>query len=200
MKSHRILLVGAWNEAAPRKIQHRPHSLGLGIQNMIVLNTGIRKPVEKPPTAHAGQKLIEPTTSMKPLMKAKSESRKSERFRRECLIMLGDELELTPYYAVSKNVSAGGMYFKSLFELNQGACVQICIDDHSKHRKRVQARVVWCKKLENTKRFQFGVGVEFLRPTEDTGMDIAPSDERQMTSLTTLPPSPSFGRLSRRRP
>lgn len=117
-------------------------------------------------------------------MKAKSESRKSERFSRECLIMLGDELELTPYYAVSKNVSAGGMYFKSLFKLNEGACVQIGIDDYSMHRNRVQARVVWCKKLENTKRFQFGVGVAFLWPIEDIGMDIIPSDDRQMTSLT----------------
>jgi hypothetical protein len=117
-------------------------------------------------------------------MNAKSESRKSERFSRECLIMLGDELELTPYYAVSKNVSAGGMYFKSLFELNRGACVQICMDDYSTHRNRVQARVVWCKRLDNTKRFQFGVGVEFLRPTEDIGRGIIRSDDRQMTSLT----------------
>lgn len=118
-------------------------------------------------------------------MQGNCDSRKSARINRECLIMLGDGHEPTPYYAVSKNVSAGGMYFKSLFELHKGACVHVCIDDYSMHRRRVKARVVWCNKLDNTKRFQFGVGVAFLEPREDVGMDIIASDERHVTAPTT---------------
>jgi hypothetical protein len=37
------------------------------------------------------------------------------------------------------------------------------IDDFTLSRYQVPAKVVWCKKLENTNRFRYSVGVEFLQ-------------------------------------
>lgn len=108
-------------------------------------------------------------------MQSKGESRQSRRIGREQLIMLGDGRTLSPYYAVSKNVSAGGMYFKSLFELQEGACVDICVDDFSTRRNPFQARVVRCEALANPSRFRFGVAVAFLRPEEPGGRYRIPS-------------------------
>jgi Tfp pilus assembly protein PilZ len=103
-------------------------------------------------------------------MHAKPEFRKSERFGHESIIKLGDELRLSPYYAVSYNLSETGMYFKSLFELYPGAHILIRIDDYALSRNQVSAKVVWCKKLENTATFRYGVGVEFLQVEKNVGI------------------------------
>jgi hypothetical protein len=96
-------------------------------------------------------------------MQAKPESRRSERFGHECIVKLGDDQTLSPYYAVSYNLSETGMYFKSLFEMYPGAHIRIRIDDYELSRNQVLAKVVWCIKLENTATFRYGVGVEFLQ-------------------------------------
>ena len=103
-------------------------------------------------------------------MQAKPEFRKSERFGHESIIMLGDDHALSPYYAVSYNLSETGMYFKSLFELHPGAQIHIRIDDYSLSRNQVPSKVVWCKKLENTATFRYGVGVEFLLLEKNVGL------------------------------
>ena len=103
-------------------------------------------------------------------MQAKPEFRKSERFDHESIIMLGDDHTLSPYYAVSFNLSETGMYFKSLFEMYPGAQILIKIDDYETSRNQVPARVVWCKKIESTVAFRYGVGVEFLPPEKFVGM------------------------------
>ena len=77
--------------------------------------------------------------------------------------MLEDDLGVTPYYAVSYNRSEWGMHFKSIFEFHRGAQVFIRIDDYTMCQNRIPARVVWCKKLEGTTTFRYGVGVEFLQ-------------------------------------
>lgn len=102
-------------------------------------------------------------------MQAKPEFRKSERFDYESIIKLGDDLTLSPYYAVSNNLSETGMYFKSLFEMYPGARVLIRIDDNTLSRNQVPAKVVWCKKLKNTATFRYGVGVEFLQLEKNFG-------------------------------
>jgi Tfp pilus assembly protein PilZ len=61
------------------------------------------------------------------------------------------------------------MCFKSLFELHSGAHVLIRIDDYSLSLNQVPAKVVWCKKLENTTSFRYGVGVEFLQLEKNVG-------------------------------
>jgi Tfp pilus assembly protein PilZ len=96
-------------------------------------------------------------------MQAKPEFRKSDRFGHECIVKLGDDQTLSPYYAVSYNLSETGMFFKSLFELYPGAHILIGIDDYEFNRNQVLAKVVWCNKLENTATFRYGVGVEFLQ-------------------------------------
>ena len=99
-------------------------------------------------------------------MQTKPEFRRSQRFGHEYIIRLGEDLTptaLTPYYAVSQNLSETGMHFKSLFELHPGALLSIMIDDYALSRNQIPAKVVWCKKLENTATFRFAVGVEFLR-------------------------------------
>jgi len=53
-------------------------------------------------------------------MQAKPEFRKSERFGHEYIINFGDDGTLSPYYALSQNLSETGMHFKSLFELYPG--------------------------------------------------------------------------------
>lgn len=95
-------------------------------------------------------------------MQAIPEIRRSDRFGHEYIIKLEDDRALSPYYAVSCNLSETGMYFKSLFELNPGVHILIRLDDYTLSRNQVPAKVVWCKKLENTDKFRFGVGVEFL--------------------------------------
>jgi Tfp pilus assembly protein PilZ len=101
-------------------------------------------------------------------MQAKPEFRKSERFDHDSIIMLGDDHTLSPYYAVSYNLSETGMYFKSLFEMYPGAQILIKIDDYVTSRNQVPARVVWCKELENTATFRYGIGVEFLAPEKNS--------------------------------
>jgi hypothetical protein len=101
-------------------------------------------------------------------MQAKPEFRKSERFDHESIIKLEDDLTLSPYYAVSNNISETGMYFKSLFEMYPGAQILIKIDDYEKSRNQVPAKIVWCKEIENTAAFRYGIGVEFLAPEKNS--------------------------------
>jgi hypothetical protein len=119
-------------------------------------------------------------------MQVKPEFRRSERFGNEHIIKFGDDRALSPYYAVSYNFSETGMHFKSLFELYPGAHIRIIIDDVTLSRYLVPAKVVWCKKLENTNRFRYGVGVEFLQLQKNFGLKsslpIAPRMETQNMS------------------
>jgi Tfp pilus assembly protein PilZ len=103
-------------------------------------------------------------------MQAKPEFRKSERFGHEYIIKLGDDQALSPYYAVSYNLSETGMHFKSLFELYPGAHILIRIDDYTFGQDPVPAKVVWCKKLETAATFKYGVGVEFLQLEKNFGL------------------------------
>jgi len=103
-------------------------------------------------------------------MQAKPEFRRSERFRHESIVKLEDDLTLSPYYAVSYNLSEAGMYFKSLFELYPGAHILMRIDDFAVSHDPVPARVVWCRELENTAVFRYGVGVEFLKSEKHPGL------------------------------
>jgi len=96
-------------------------------------------------------------------MQAQPEFRRSGRHGHECIIKLEDDQGLSPYYAVSQNLSETGMYFKSLFELYPGAHILIRIDDYSLSQNQVPAKVVWCKKLKNTTSFRYGVGIQFLQ-------------------------------------
>jgi len=102
-------------------------------------------------------------------MQAKPEFRRSERLGHEFIIKLEDDLTLSPYYAVSYNLSETGMYFKSLFELYPGAHILMRIDDYTLSQNKVPAKVVWCNKLENASIFRYGVGVEFLQSEKDFG-------------------------------
>jgi hypothetical protein len=96
-------------------------------------------------------------------MLAKPEFKRSERIGHESIIKIEDGLTLSPYYAVSYNISEKGMHFKSLFEMCPGANILIKIDDYAMSENQVPAKVVWCKKLENAGRFHYGVGVEFFQ-------------------------------------
>ena len=109
-------------------------------------------------------------------MQAKPEFKRSERFGHESIIKIEDGLTLSPYYAVSYNLSETGMYFKSLFEMYPGAHILIRIDDYTLSQNQVPAKVVWCKKLENTTSFRYGVGVEFLQPENDILLKSIPPD------------------------
>jgi len=102
-------------------------------------------------------------------MQAQPEFRRSGRLGHECIIKLEDDQTLSPYYAVSHNLSETGMYFKSLFELYPGTHILIRIDDYSLSQNQVPAKVVWCKKLKNTTSFRYGVGVEFLQLEKNVG-------------------------------
>jgi len=102
-------------------------------------------------------------------MQAQPEFRRSGRLGHECIIKLEDDQTLSPYYAVSHNLSETGMYFKSLFELYPGTHILIRIDDYSVSQNQVPAKVVWCKKLKNTTSFRYGVGVEFLQLEKNVG-------------------------------
>jgi hypothetical protein len=114
------------------------------------------------------------TAPMRPRMQPKPESRKPGRINQKGIIMLEDDLGVTPYYAVSYNRSEWGMHFKSLFEFHRGAQVFIRIDDYTVSQNRVPARVVWCKPIEDSKRFRYEVGVEFLRQARDADLKIPP--------------------------
>ena len=103
-------------------------------------------------------------------MQVKPEVRKSDRFSHESIIKYGDELTLSPYYAVSYNFSETGMHFRSLFELYPGTHILIDIDDYTSGQNQIPAKVVWCKKLEDTARFRYGVGVEFLKSEKNVGL------------------------------
>jgi hypothetical protein len=96
-------------------------------------------------------------------VRAEPEIRKSERFGHEYIIRFGEDQALSPYYAVSCNLSETGMNLKSLFELYPGAQIFIRIDDYTLGQNLVPAKVVWCKKLENTTSFRFSVGIQFLQ-------------------------------------
>jgi Tfp pilus assembly protein PilZ len=106
-------------------------------------------------------------------MQAKPEVRKSDRFSHESIIKYGDELTLSPYYAVSYNFSETGMYFKSLFELHPGVHILIRLDDYSLSQNKVPAKVVWCKNIENAATFRYGVGVEFLQSEKNFGSSVS---------------------------
>jgi len=116
-------------------------------------------------------------------MKAQPEFRKSERSGHESIIKLEDDLTLSPYYAVSYNLSEAGMYFKSLFELYPGARIRIRIDDYTFGQNPVPAKVVWCKKLKNQTIFRYGVGVKFLQAVNHSGLKASvPITSRMKTS------------------
>jgi len=102
-------------------------------------------------------------------MLAQPEFRRSGRLGHECIIKLEDDQTVSPYYAVSQNLSETGMYFKSLFEMYPGVHILIRIDDYCLSQNQVPAKVVWCKKLKNTAIFRYGVGVEFLQLEKNVG-------------------------------
>ena len=83
---------------------------------------------------------------------------------------LEDDPTLTQYYAESCNFSERGMYFKSPFELYPEDHVFVRIDDYKFSQNQVSAKVVWCKKLEDTSFFSYGVGVEFLQLEKNFGV------------------------------
>jgi len=111
-------------------------------------------------------------------VKNRAEFRKKERFSNQSIIKLEDGLTLSPYFAVSQNLSEAGMYFKSLFELYPGARIRIRFDDYTLGHP-VPAKVVWCNKLKGEATFGYGVGVEFLQL------------EKNVASRASLPISPS---------
>lgn len=106
-------------------------------------------------------------------MQVKPEFRKSERFGHENIIKFNDDRALSPYYALSQDLSETGMNFKSLFELYPGAHIFIKIDDFTLSPYQIPAKVVWCKKLENTNRFRYSVGVEFLQLQKNFGLKVS---------------------------
>jgi hypothetical protein len=103
-------------------------------------------------------------------MQAKPDIRKNERLSHECIVKIGDDQALSPYYAVSDNLSETGIHFKSLFELYPGAHILVRIDDHELSRNQVHAKVVWCKKIEPPYIFKYAVGAEFLPPERNSGL------------------------------
>jgi len=117
-------------------------------------------------------------------MQVKPEVRKSDRFSHESIIKYGDELTLSPYYAVSYNFSETGMHFRSLFELYPGTHILIDIDDYTSGQNQIPAKVVWCKKLEDTARFRYGVGVEFLKSEKNVGLKATLPITPQVRPLT----------------
>ena len=91
-----------------------------------------------------------------------AEFRKNERIGNQSIIKLEDGLTVSPYFAVSQNLSEAGMYFKSLFEFHPGARIRIRFEDYTLGHP-VPAKVVWCNKLKGEATFGYGVGVEFLQ-------------------------------------
>ena len=113
-------------------------------------------------------------------MKAQPEFRKSERSGHESIIKIEDDLALSPYYAVSYNLSEAGMYFKSLFELYPGAHIRIRIDDYTFGQNPFPAKVVWCKKLTISDKFRYSIGVEFLQSEKNFGLKASLPTTSQM--------------------
>ena len=113
-------------------------------------------------------------------MQAQPEFRGSGRHGHECIIKLEDDQTLSPYYAVSQNLSETGMYFKSLFELHPGAHILVRIDDYTLDQNIVAAKVVWCNKLETAAAFRYDVGVEFLKSEKNAGLKASPPITPQM--------------------
>ena len=116
-------------------------------------------------------------------MQAKRELRKSERSGHKSIIKLEDDRTRTPYYAVSHNLSETGMYFKSIFELAPGTFVHIRVNDYVLSQNQIPAKVVWCKKIEDSDFFRYGVGVEFIQ----MGKSPALTPSFSITSRTKTP-------------
>jgi hypothetical protein len=115
-------------------------------------------------------------------MLAEPEFKRSERISHESIIKIEDGLTLSPYYAVSYNLSETGMYFKSLFEMYPGTRILIRIDDYSLSGNQVSAKVVWCKDLKNTTSFRYGVGVEFFQSEKNFCLKAPLAIAPQMTT------------------
>jgi hypothetical protein len=129
-------------------------------------------------------------------MQSKSESRLSPRINRESIIMVGYDVGLSPYFAVSTNSSRRGMHFKSLFKLQEGVQIFIRIDNYTTGQHQVPARVVWCKQLENSRSFRYGIGVEFLSSSKKNvtnsskqveSQPISSDCEKELDSESNLP-------------
>ena len=87
-------------------------------------------------------------------------------------------MTLSPYFAVTQNLSEAGMYFKSLFEFYPGARIRIRFEDYTLGHP-VPAKIVWCNKLKGEATFGYGVGVEFLQL------------EKHVATRVSLPITPS---------
>ena len=118
-------------------------------------------------------------------MQAKPEFRKSERFDHGAILNLGDDRTLSPYYAVSQNLSETGMCFKSLFELHPGAHIRIRMDDYTSDNDQIAAKIVWCKELKDSSTFRYGVGVEFLQAPGNSALKAVRPRARRMKSPNT---------------
>lgn len=103
-----------------------------------------------------------------------AEFRKNERIGNQSIIKLEDGLTISPYFAVSQNLSEAGMYFKSLFEFHPGARIRIRFEDYTLGHP-VPAKVVWCNKLKGEATFGYGVGVEFLQLEKNVASKIVAS-------------------------
>ena len=106
-------------------------------------------------------------------VKIRTEFRKNERSINGFIIKLEDGLTLSPYFAVSQNLSEAGMYFKSLFEFYPGAYIRIRFDDY-KSGHPVCAKIVWCNKLKGETTFGYGVGVKFFQLEKNVGSRASP--------------------------
>jgi hypothetical protein len=58
------------------------------------------------------------------------------------------------------------------------------IDDDTSGQNQIPAKVVWCKKLEDTARFRYGVGVEFLKSEKNVGLKATLPITPQVRPLT----------------
>jgi len=125
-------------------------------------------------------------------MQARPEFRRSERFSHEYIITLEDDPSLTQYYAESCNLSERGMYFKSPFEQYPEDHVLVRIDDDKFSQNQVPAKVVWCRNLENTSIFSYGVGVEFLQLANNFGVKASLPITPQVRSPNKIKAHPSF--------
>jgi hypothetical protein len=102
-------------------------------------------------------------------MLAQPEFRKSERFVHKSIIKIENDFSLSPYYAVSHNLSEAGICFKSIFEFFPGTQIVIRIEDYTSQETPVPAKVVWCKKLKDQSNFDYEAGAEFLKPIDHVG-------------------------------
>jgi hypothetical protein len=102
------------------------------------------------------------------------EFRRSKRFGYEYIIKIEEDRALSPYYAVSCNLSETGMYFKSLFELYPGTHILIKLDGYALSQNQVPANVVWCQRLKDTDRFRYGAGVQFFQSEYNFSLEASP--------------------------